>query len=59
MLGGKPSRKSAGELIGRLDAVVLMVLLLGSGVISGLLPELPYLGTLVTAAAQIVLGGMS
>jgi hypothetical protein len=36
-----------------------MVLLLGSGVISGLLPELPYLGTLVTAAAQIVLGGMS
>ena len=59
MLGGKPSRKSAGELIGRLDAVVLMVLLLGSGVVSGLLPEVPYVGPLITAAAQIVLGGIS
>lgn len=59
MLGGKPSRKCAGELMGRLDTAVLLVLLLSSGIISGTLVQIPYLGDLIMAAGQIVLGGMS
>jgi hydrogenase-4 component F len=59
MLGGKPKRKSAGELMGRLDTAVLLVLLLSSGIISGALAEIPYLSDLIMAAGQIVLGGMS
>lgn len=59
MMGGKPKRKSAGELMGRLDTAVLLVLLLASGIISGTLLELPYLGDLLVTAGQIILGGMS
>lgn len=59
MLGGKPHRKSAGELMGRLDAAVLFVLLLASGFLSSTLSELPYLNNLIAAAGKIVLGGMS
>ena len=36
-----------------------LVFVLGSGVVSGLLPEVPYVGPLISAAAQIVLGGIS
>lgn len=59
MLGGKPHRKCAGELMGRLDTAVLLILLLASGFVSGTVSELPYLGELLAAAGQIVLGGMS
>ena len=58
MLGGKPSRKSAGELLGRLDTAVLIIMLAGSGVISAFADEIPYVGTILTAAAQIVMGGV-
>ncbi|MBQ1461610.1 MAG: hydrogenase 4 subunit F [Selenomonas sp.] len=58
MLGGRPSRKSAGELLGRLDMTVLIIMLAGSGLISAFAYEIPYVGTILTAAAQIVLGGV-
>ena len=58
MLGGKPSRKSAGELLGRLDTAVLIIMLAGSGIISAFANEIPYVGTILTAAAQIVMGGV-
>ncbi|MBP3781154.1 MAG: hydrogenase 4 subunit F, partial [Selenomonas sp.] len=58
MLGGKPSRKSAGELLGRLDTAVLIIMLAGSGIISAFVNEIPYVGTILTAAAQIVMGGV-
>lgn len=57
MLGGTPKRKSAGELMGSLDAFVLIVLLMGSGIISGFIYEIPYLGAVLTKAAGIVMGG--
>jgi hydrogenase-4 component F len=57
MLGGRPKRKAAGELMGRVDALAMLVLLLGSGIVSGFIHELPYLGELLTKAAGIVMGG--
>lgn len=57
MLGGKPHRKCAGELMGRLDAAVLFILLIGSGIVSGFIHEVPYLGPVITKAAEIVMGG--
>lgn len=57
MLGGKPHRKCAGELMGRLDAAVLFILLIGSGLVSGFIHEVPYLGNVITKAAEIVMGG--
>ncbi len=59
MLGGTPHRKSGGELMGRLDAAVLVLLLLGSGIISGFTYEIPYIGALLTKAASIVMGGVA
>ena len=58
MLGGKPTRKSAGELMGKLDSCVLFLMLAVSGVVSAFAYELPYVGTLLTEAAKIVLGGV-
>ena len=39
------------------DALAMLVLLLGSGIVSGFIHELPYLGELLTKAAGIVMGG--
>jgi hydrogenase-4 component F len=58
MLGGKPTRKSAGELMGRLDSAVLFLMLAASGVISAFADEIPFVGTMLKAAAKIVLGGV-
>lgn len=57
MLGGKPHRKCAGELMGRLDAAVLFILLIASGAISGFIHEIPYLGQVIIKAGEIVMGG--
>ena len=43
--------------MGRVDALAMLVLLLGSGIVSGFIHELPYLGELLTKAAGIVMGG--
>ena len=45
--------------MGRLDAAVLVLLLIGSGIISGFTFEIPYIGNLLTKAASIVMGGMA
>ena len=58
MLGGRPTRKSAGELMGGLDSLVLLLLLLGSGLISAFIHEIPYLGAIIQKAATIVTGGV-
>ena len=58
MLGGKPTRKAAGELMGRLDSAVLFLMLAVSGVVSAFAYELPFVGTMLKAAAKIVLGGV-
>ncbi|WP_173442779.1 proton-conducting transporter membrane subunit [Selenomonas ruminantium] len=58
MLGGKPTRKAAGELMGRLDSCVLLLMLAVSGVVSAFAYELPYVGTLLTEAVKVVMGGV-
>lgn len=57
MLGGKPKRKSSGDLIGTLDSLILYGLLIFSGVVSAGISELPLFNNILTAAAQIALGG--
>lgn len=57
MVGQRPKRKSSGELLATVDTTVLCLLFLGSGLISGTIKELPYLGELLKEAAIIVLGG--
>lgn len=57
MIGGKPARKAAGELMGYIDTTVLFLLLIGSGIISGFIHEIPYLGNVLMKAAGIVMGG--
>jgi hydrogenase-4 component F len=57
MLGGKPTRKAAGELMGKLDSCVLLLMLAVSGVVSAFAYELPYVGTLLTEAVKVVMGG--
>ncbi len=57
MLGGKPTRKAASELIGKVDAAVIFGLLLFSAVVSAQISELPVFNHLLCNAAKIVLGG--
>ena len=59
MVGGKPHRKAAGELLGRLDTAVVVALLAFSGVLGAFLPELGQLDSLLSAAAEIVMKGVA
>ena len=58
MLGDRPKRTSSGELLGTIDSAALAALLIFSGIVSGVLPELTTLNRLLEAATQIVLGGV-
>ncbi len=59
MVGGKPHRKAAGELLGRLDTAVVALLLTVSGVCGALLPELGKFDQLLSEAARIVMKGVA
>ena len=58
MVGGKPHRKSAGELLGRLDTAIVALLLIGSGMLSACLPEFAKLDQILSTAAEIVMKGV-
>ncbi len=59
MVGGKPHRKAAGELLGRLDTAVVAGLLIISGVFGAFLPELGKVDALLSEAAKIVMKGVA
>lgn len=58
MVGNRPTRRSAGELLCTTDSIVLGALLLGSGLLSATIGEMPYLGILLKNAANIIVGGV-
>lgn len=57
MLGGQPTRKSAGELMGFMDTAAVFTLLILSGAISATIHELPFLGPILQESVKIVMGG--
>ena len=57
MLGGQPTRKSAGELMGFMDTAAVFTLLILSGAISATVHELPFLGPILQESVKIVMGG--
>ncbi|BEU87903.1 hypothetical protein TAMA11512_13670 [Selenomonas sp. TAMA-11512] len=57
MVGNRPTRRSAGELLGTADTIVLTILLFGSGLLGATIEELPHLGALLKNAAAIIVGG--
>ena len=59
MVGGRPHRKAAGELLGRLDTAVVAGLLIISGVFGTFLPELGKVDALLSEAAKIVMKGVA
>lgn len=58
MLGGQPTRRSAGELMGIMDTAAIIALLVLSGVISLVVNELPFLGPILQESVKIVMGGV-
>lgn len=58
MFGGQAKKKSAGELFGTTDSIMIAGLLIFSGVMSAGLSEITVLNTLLSHAAKIVLGGV-
>lgn len=57
MVGNRPTRHSAGELLCVTDSVALTVLLFGSGVLSATIGEIPLLHAVLKSAAHIIMGG--
>lgn len=58
MLSGKAKRKADSDLLDHTDTPFLAAMLVGSIVLGMGLEQIPYLSSLLTAASQIVVGGV-